>query len=318
MYAKLLATGSYLPQQIVTNYDLEKTIDTSHEWIVARTGIHKRHIAAKDETTSSMGTIAAKRALEAANISAQEIDLIIVASCTVENAFPSTAVLIQNQLGIKNIPAFDLNAACSGFNYALSVASSMIANQQVKTVLVVGTEILSKILNWQDRKTCILFGDGAGAVILQAAEQPGLISSKLYADGNYKDLLYAPLFLQDKQAVIPGYIHMQGKEVFKIAVTKLGELVDDMLSANGLQKAAIDWLIPHQANFRIIKAIAKKLNLPMKKVVVTIADHANTSAASIPLALDAAIRDGRIQRGERLLLESFGGGLTWGSSLLIY
>jgi len=318
-YAKIMGTGSYLPEKILTNADLEKMLDTTDEWIRERSGIIQRHVAADHETSSSMAEQAALKALEAAGMSAKDIDLIVVGTVTPDKVFPSTACLLQERLGVGSCIAFDVNAVCSGFIYAFSIADQFIKSGAVKTALVIGSETLTRMLDWNDRSTCVLFGDGAGAVILQASDQAGVYSTHLHADGRYKDLLHVPSFLpiQRKPGEEP-FLHMEGREVFKIAVTELGNLVDETLSKNNIPQSAIDWLIPHQANKRIIMATAKKLGLAEEKVIITVAEHANTSAASVPLALDAGIRDGRIKRGDLLLLEAFGGGLTWGSALVKY
>lgn len=319
-YARIIGTGSYLPEKILTNYDLAKLVDTSDEWIVERSGIKQRYIAADHETVSSMAEMASRQALEAAGISAQDIDLIVVATSTAENVFPSSACLLQKRLGItKECPAFDINAACAGFSYALNIADSFIRSGNGKTALIVGSEVMSRILDWQDRSTCILFGDGAGAMILQADNEPGILSTHIFADGKYHDLLCTPRpEVSARDQIIKPYLMMAGREVFKIAVAKLGELVEQTLTANNMQKSQIDWLIPHQANLRIINAIAKKLAMPIEQVVITVDKHSNTSSASIPLALDVAIRDGRIKRKQTLLLEAFGAGFAWGSALIIY
>lgn len=318
-YSKIIGTGAYVPEQVVTNAALAKTVNTSDEWIVERTGIHRRHIAAADETTSSLAFEASKRALAAAQLRAEDLDCIIVATTTPEKVLPSTSCLLQSYLNVPGIPAFDLGAACAGFIYALSVADQFIKTGQYKNILVVGAELMSSIVDWEDRGTCILFGDGAGAVVLQAAEDPGIISSHLRADGNYKTQLYVPTGLTNRAVPDePTYVRMRGQEVFKFAVKALGDIVEETLAANNLSATAIDWLVPHQANLRIIQATAKKLNLTMDKVILTIDEHANTSAASIPLALDAGIRDGRIQRGHTVLLEGIGGGFVWGAVLLTY
>jgi 3-oxoacyl-[acyl-carrier-protein] synthase-3 len=315
MYSKILGTGSYLPSKIVTNYDLEKQVDTTHAWIVERSGIHERRIAEPHETASMMGFAAAQKAIEAAQISPETIDLIIVATSTGDRIFPSTACLIQEKLGIAGCPAFDISAACAGFNYALGIADQFIRTQAARCVLIVASEVMSRIVDWQDRSTCVLFADGAGAVILGPSETPGIHSTHLHADGSYKDLLFTPngLDLHEKP-----HLKMAGREVFKIAVQQLANLLTETLASHALNQEAIDWLIPHQANIRIIKAMAKYLDLPMDRVLITLDKQGNTSAASIPLALDQGIRDGRIQRGHRLLLESFGGGLAWGSALITY
>jgi 3-oxoacyl-[acyl-carrier-protein] synthase III len=313
-YSQIAGTGSYLPERILTNSELEKMVDTSDEWIVTRTGIRQRHLIGPADSTATMALAAAKKALMAASCQPDEIELIIVATSTPDKFFPSTACLVQGRLGVDGCPAFDVVAACSGFNYALSIADQFIRNQQIKTALIIGSESMSSIINWEDRSTCILFGDGAGAVVLKAADTPGIFSSHLHAAGSYGDLLYLDTGLRGNKA----HLIMKGNEVFKIAVNKLSSILDETLQANGIETSVIDWLIPHQANLRIIQAIAKKLELPMEKVVVTVDIHGNTSAASIPLALDTAVRDGRLQRGQLVLMESFGAGLVWGSALLRY
>lgn len=316
MYAKILATGSYLPEHVLTNRDLEKMVETSDEWIVARTGIHQRHIAADGETTSDLALQAAQRAIEAAGIPANDIDLIIVATTTPDVVFPSTACLLQEKLGIgSGGPAFDVQAVCSGFIYALSIAEKFIVSGQCKCALVLGAETFSRITDWTDRSNCILWGDGAGAVILAPSNAPGILSTHLHADGAYRQLLHVPAGPSVGYAD-PTHIRMEGNAVFKVAVKTLDAIVDETLSANGLQKSDIDWLVPHQANIRIIQATAKKLGMDMARVVQTIGQHGNTSAASIPLALDTAVRDGRIRRGEKVLMEAFGAGFTWGSVLM--
>lgn len=321
IYSRIKGTGSYLPEKVLTNIELQEQIETSHEWIVERTGIHQRHIAAADETASSMGAMAAKRALEAAKLQPNDIDLIIVATSTAERIFPSTACIIQQRLGINNgCPAFDVVAACSGFNYVLSVADQFVRTGMAKNVLVIGSEIMSRILDWSDRVTCILFGDGAGALVLTASEEPGILSTHLHADGSLGKLLYTThnAAAGQMETITAPFIRMQGSEVFKNAVNQLGNIVIETIKANNLSPTDINWLIPHQANLRIISAIAKKLNMSMEQVIVTVDKHGNTSAASIPLALDSAIRSSKIKRGDTLLLESFGGGLTWGSALVVY
>ena len=320
-YARIAGTGSYLPEKILTNADLEKIVETSDEWIVSRTGIRERHIAADHETASGLAEIAARRALAAAGREPDEIDLIIVATTTPDRIFPSTACLLQERLGISGCAAFDVQAVCTGFVYALSIADKFVRTGATKRALVVGTETLSRLIDWRDRSTCVLFGDGAGAVVVEAADAPGIISSHLHADGRYKDLLTVPAGISENYERLrsgQAFVQMQGNEVFKMAVNTLGDIVDETLAANGLPQSHIDWLVPHQANVRIIAATAKKLGLPMDRVVVTVDRHGNTSAASIPLALDEAVRDGRIKRGERVLLEAFGGGFTWGALLLTY
>ena len=316
-YSKIIGTGSYLPSQTLSNADLEKMVDTTDEWIQKRVGISNRHICTADETPSVMAFEATQKALEAAGIAADDLDMIVVGTVTGDKQFPSTACLLQEKLDTKRpIPAFDIAAACSGFIYGLNIADNFIKSGQYKTILVVGVEALTRMTDWTDRSTCVLFGDGAGVAILQASEEPGIISSSLHADGHYASSLWADNHLwtgnpQDK-------IHMNGGEVFKIAVNKLGSMVDDALVGTGLTKEDINWLIPHQANYRIIQAAAKKLGLPMERVILTVADQGNTSAASVPLALDYGIRQGQIKRGEVLFLEAFGAGLSWGSSIIKY
>lgn len=315
-YAKLVGTGGYLPKRIVTNAELEKMVDTTDQWITERTGIRQRHIMADDETTSTMAEAASRQALDAAGIKGEELDLIILGTATPDRTFPSTASIIQNKLGANGCIAFDISAACSGFIYALSIADKFIRTGKVKNALVIGAESLSRIVDWTDRTTCILFSDGAGAAVLTASDEPGVMSTHLHADGAYSNLLYAPNHIGELKE--PPVIRMQGNEVFKIAVKSLGSIVDETLAHNGLEKTDIDWLIPHQANLRIIKATAKKLSLPMERVILTVQDHGNSSAASIPLALNVGVRDGRIKPGETLLLEAFGAGFTWGSALIRY
>jgi len=311
IYTRISGTGSYLPERVMTNAELETMVETTDQWIVERTGIHKRHIVAENETTCDLAEHAARSALDDVAIKPQKLDMIIVATTTPDRTFPSTACLLQQRLGMHDgQAAFDIQAVCTGFVYALGVADKFIRSGSVRRVLVVGADSLSRIIDWSDRSTCVLFGDGAGAVVLEAGDTPGILSTHLHADGQYNELLHVPL---DSQ-----YIQMQGNEVFKVAVNTLGRIVDETLEANHMQKDDIDWLVPHQANIRIIAATARKLKMPMERVVVTVGEHGNTSAASIPLALDSAIRDGRIKRGETLLLEAFGGGFTWGSALLKY
>ena len=307
MYSKIIGTGGYLPNKILTNKDLESLVDTTDEWIVERTGIKQRHISEDNETSSSMATKASLDAIKSANIKNSQIDLIIVATTTPDQIFPSTACIVQNNLNII-APAFDVQAACTGFIYALSIADNYIKTGTCKNVLVIGAEKYSNLLDWGDRSTCVLFGDGAGAVILSADSNEGIISSHIHADGQYNDLLS----VEDKN------IKMKGNEVFKVAVNTLSKLVDETLNKNNLDKSDIDWLVPHQANLRIIKAAAKKLSMSLDQVVVTVDKHANTSAASIPLALNEAVKDGRIKDDQVILLEAFGSGFTWGSVLLRY
>ena len=322
IYARIAGTGSYLPEKLLTNDDLAKQVDTSDEWIRSRTGIRERHIAAEGETTGDLGYHAAVRALEAAGVDASEIDMIVVGTTTPDLIFPSTACLIQARLGANGCAAMDVNAACSGFVYALSVADKFIRSGDVKTALVIGAETLSRIVDWTERTTCVLFGDGAGAVVLKADSETGILSTHLHADGAKKELLWNPVgvsvgFKHDEPNG-GSHIQMKGSDVFKYAVKALDGVVDETLEANGLDKKDIDWLIPHQANLRIIEATAKRLEMPMDRVIVTVDRHGNTSSGSVPLALDAAVRSGRVQRGQLLLLEAFGGGFTWGSALLRY
>ena len=318
-YAKMIATGGYLPEKSLTNVQLESMVDTSDEWIVERTGIKHRHIADDYESTASMATLAAKKALIDAHIDSNDIDLIIVATCSPDNMFPATACLVQSALRIeRNIPAFDISAACSGFIYALSVANSMIRNGEINHALVIGSEVMSRVIDWQDRKTCVLFGDGAGAVVLSASHEPGIYSTHLHAQGQYKDILYLPnnLAAAEPDSHQTPYIHMQGHDVFRFAVKSLGDVVLEALASHDIQKSDIDWLVPHQANLRIIKATAKKLHMSLEQVILTVAEHGNTSAASIPLALDTGVRDGRIKPGHLVLMEAIGGGMTWGAALV--
>lgn len=320
-YSRIIGTGGALPDRVLTNAELAKMVDTSDQWIQARTGIHRRHIAAEGELTGDLAERAARQAIDAAGLDASDIDLILLATTTPDKIFPSTACLLQARLGIHGCPAFDVQAVCTGFVYALSVADKFIRTGAARHALVVGAETLSRIIDWSDRGTCVLFGDGAGAVVLQAADEPGILSTHLHADGAYEHLLTVDGGISqgyEKLAEGSGYIRMQGNEVFRVAVTTLGHIVDETLRANGLDKGDIDWLVPHQANIRIIQATAKRLKMPMERVVVTVAEHGNTSAASVPLALDVAVRDGRIQRGDTVLLEAFGAGFTWGSVLVNY
>lgn len=317
-YARIAGTGSYLPERALSNFDLEAMVETSDQWIRERTGIIKRHIAADNETTTDLAYYAAINAIEAAELQNDDIDLIIVATTTPTRVFPSTAALLQERLDIHGCPAFDIQAVCTGFVYALSVAEKFIQTGSAKNVLVVGAETLSRIVDWTDRNTCVLFGDGAGAVVLSASESPGILSTHLHCDGSFNHLLHVPTGPGSVVSDDPAYIDMQGNDVFKVAVRTLSQIVDETLDASGLEKADIDWLIPHQANIRIIAATARKLNMSMDNVVVTVDEHGNTSAASIPLALDTAVRDGRVKRGDTLLFEAFGGGFTWGSALIKY
>lgn len=318
-YARITGTGSYLPDNIVTNADLEQTVDTTDQWIRERTGIEQRHIALDNQTTVDLAEVAARRAIEAAGIDPQDIDLIVFATSTPDKIFPSCACMLQRRLDLHGCPAFDIQAVCSGFVYALATAEKFIKSGSNKKALVVGAEIFSRIIDWSDRGTCVLFGDGAGAVILEADESTGILSTHIHADGQYEELLHVPCGVSSSKEQlkhVAPFVEMKGNEVFKVAVNTLGKIVDETLSANQMQKSDIDWLVPHQANLRIIAATAKKLDMPMDRVVVTVNKHGNTSAASIPLALDVAVRDGRIKKGEVVLLEAFGGGFTWGSALL--
>ena len=316
MYSQIAGTGGYLPAKILTNLDLEKNIDTSDEWIYTRTGIRQRHIAAVDEHTSDLALAASRKAITAAGITAQDIGLIIVATTTPDMIFPSTACILQAKLGIKNCPAFDVQAVCSGFIYGLSIADQFMRSGQSQCALVVGAEIISRIIDWNDRGTCVLFGDGAGAVVLKASGTPGILSSHLHADGSYQNILSAPGSVRGGKIEGRPLLQMEGNAVFKFAVKVLDDIVEETMAHNHMQKSDIDWLIPHQANIRIIQSTAKKLGMSMEKVVVTLDRHGNTSAASIPLALDEAVRDGRIRSGQHVLLEGVGGGFTWGAVLI--
>jgi 3-oxoacyl-[acyl-carrier-protein] synthase-3 len=322
MYSRIAGTGSYLPEKVLTNADLERLVDTSDEWIRTRTGIERRHVVVEGETTTDLAEQAARRAMVAAGVTAADIDLICVGTTTPDLVFPNVGTLLQERLGIQTgCPAFSLEAACTSFMYALGVADKFVRLGESKCALVVGAETLTRIVDWTDRGTCVLFADGAGAVILKPSDEPGIISTRLHSDGRYKDLLMYP------DGVSKGFhlvrkgaagVQMKGNEVYKVAVNTLGQLVTETLNAHSLSKQDLDWLIPHQANIRIIEAIARRLDLPMERVIVTIADQGNTSAASVPLALDTGIRDGRVKRGQLLLLEAFGGGFTWGSALIRY
>ena len=320
MYSRIVGTGKYLPERILTNADLEKMVETTDEWIRSRTGIEERHIAAEDEATSDLAYKAGLAALEDAGLAASDIDLVLVGTTTPDLIFPNVGCLVQEKLKIKACPAFSLEAACSGFVYSLVVADQFIKLGQARRALVIGAETMSRIIDWTDRETCVLFGDGAGAVILEAADSPGILYSTLGADGRYRELLYASSGVSTRHREPGGVaaLRMKGNEVFKVAVKTLENLVDDVVEKNNLEKGQIDWLIPHQANIRIIRATARRLELPMERVILTVREHGNTSAASVPMALDTAIRDGRIKRGDLLLLEAFGGGFTWGASLIRY
>jgi 3-oxoacyl-[acyl-carrier-protein] synthase-3 len=316
VHARIAGTGSYLPQRVLTNRDLEAMVETSDEWIVARTGIRERRIAADGELASDMAVHAARRAIEAARIAPADVGLVVCATTTPDMIFPSTACILQAKLGLSGGPAFDVQAVCSGFVYALATAALYLRDGQCRYALVVGTEVYSRILDWKDRATCVLFGDGAGAVILAASERPGLLASRLHADGRYTATLAVPGQVCSGGIRGTPYVTMDGGAVFKFAVKALSEVAEEVLEAAGVRLEQLDWLIPHQANVRIIEATARKLGLPMERVVVTVDRHANTSAASIPLALDEAVRDGRIRAGQRVLLEAVGGGFTWGACLL--
>ena len=316
-YTRILATGSYLPEKVLTNFDLEKIVDTSDEWIKSRTGISSRRIAGEHETAATMGSIAAHRALQMSGMATNEIDLIIVATSTPDHIFPSTACSIQNELGNKNAAAFDISVACSGFVYALSIADQYICTGKAKTALVIGSETFSRVIDWKDRSTCVLFGDGAGAVLLGVANEPGIIDTNLYSMGEYGDILVLPnagLGIDP----LPKKMTMRGREVFKLAVNHFSNLVVDTLAKSNILLDDLNWLIPHQANIRIIELLAKKLTFPIEQMVITLSEQGNTSAATIPLALDEAVRDGRIQHGQLLMLAAFGGGITWASALIKY
>lgn len=320
-YARILATGSALPERVVTNADLEKMVDTSDEWIRSRTGIRERRVAADGETTGDLAFRAAQQALQDAGVKASELDMVILGTTTPDLVFPATACLVQHRLGANGCMAFDVNAACSGFVYALGVANNFVRTGQVKRALVMGAETLTRMVDWSERESCVLFGDGAGAVVLEASNEPGIIATCLHADGGYKDLLYNPVgvsvgFKDEKNHGVR--IAMRGREVFKVAVKTLDALVDETLQAANMHAEELDWLIPHQANLRIIEATAKRLNMSMEQVIVTVDKHANTSSGSVPLALDAAVRSGRVKRGQNLLLEAFGGGFTWASAMVRY
>ncbi|WKJ89174.1 beta-ketoacyl-ACP synthase III [Methylomonas montana] len=319
-WTHVIGTGGYLPETIRTNHDISAMVDTSDSWIYERTGIKSRRIASAEETASSMAEIAARQAIEMAGIDAQDIDMIIVATGTPDLVYPSTACLLQQRLKIEHCVGFDVQAACSGSIFGLSIADQYIKTGFAKTVLVVGSEICSRIVDWTDRGTCILFGDGAGAVLLTASDQPGILATHIQSDGGYDDLLYCPnpqAAATDKPSEA-GYIKMRGNEVFKVAVNTLGRIVDETLEANGLEQSDIDWLVPHQANTRIIAATAKKLGMSMEQVILTLENQGNTSSASVLLAFNEGVRDGRIQRGQTVLMEAFGAGFTWGSALIRY
>lgn len=317
IYSRIAGTGSYLPHKVISNFDLEKMVDTTDEWIRSRTGIERRHVAADGETTVDLAEHAVRRALEAAGVAPEDVDFIAFGTTTPDLVFPNCGTILQQRLGCRGVPAFSLETACAGFMYALSIADKYVRCGEARRALVVGAETLSRITDWSDRATAVLFADGAGAVLLEPSDTPGVYSTHLHSDGHYKDMLYCG------SGVSTGFapklaISMTGSEVFKVAVTKLGQAVDETLAANGFDRTALDWLVPHQANIRIIEATARKLDLPLERVVITVQEHGNTSAASVPMALDVAVRDGRIKRGQLLLLEAFGGGFTWGSALIRY
>ena len=316
MFSKIIGVGSYLPKKVLTNKDLEKSLDTTDDWITSRTGIKERHIVGPNEHTSDLAFEAARNAINNASINADDIDLIIVATTTPDKIFPSTACNVQTKLGIKNCPAFDIQAVCSGFIYALSVADKFIKTNSAKNILVIGADSMSKITDYTDRSNAILWGDGAGAVVLSASNEQGILSTHIHADGQHEELLHVPKINVGNK--IQQTIEMKGSQVFKIAVNTLDKIVDEALIANELKKEDIDWLVPHQANIRILEATAKKLEMSMDKVIVTIDRHGNTSAASIPLALNDGIKSGKIKSGHLLLMEAFGGGFTWGSALIRY
>ncbi len=320
-YARIIGTGGYLPEQVLSNADLEQRIDTTAEWIVERTGVEERHIAAPGETTCDLAEHAARRALTAAGLEPADIDLIVLGTTTPDHVFPSVATQLQHRLGCYGVPAFDVQAVCTGFVYALDIANRFILTGASRRALVIGADTFTRIINWEDRGTCILFGDGAGAVVLEASAEPGIIDSRLGADGRYKELLWVPAGVSsgyEQTRENAAFVEMRGSEVFKVAVTTLKEIAEQILTANNMTVADVNWLIPHQANRRILSATAKRLGLPEQRMVDCVRTHGNTSAASVPLALDVAVRDGRVQRGDTVLLEGFGGGFTWGAALLRY
>lgn len=316
-FSRILGTGSALPDKVLTNADIEKFVDTTDQWIVERTGIKERRIAGDNDSTVSLGHTAAANAIEAAGIDVNDVGLIIVGTCTQDFMFPSSACVIQNRLGItNNIPAFDISVACAGFIYALSIADQYIQSGVIKNALVIGSEVLSRVVDWEDRKTCILFGDGAGAVVLGASDEPGIHKTIIHAQGSYQDILYLPnTQVQPNRKAL---VKMQGPDVFKLAVTELNNVAEEVIQSAGFTQADVDWLVPHQANLRIIQSMAKRMQLPMEQVILTLSEHGNTSSASIPLALDKAVRNGQIKRGEKLLFDAIGGGMAWGSALLTY
>jgi 3-oxoacyl-[acyl-carrier-protein] synthase-3 len=318
-YSRIIGTGRYLPERIMTNFDLEKIVDTTDEWIRARTGVERRHVVDADQTTSDMCVEAAKQAMDAAGIKPKDVDMIITGTTTPDLIFPNISTIIQNRLGIPACTAFSIEAACTGFIYALTVADKFIKTGEAKCALVMGAECITKLVDWTDRNTCVLFGDGAGAAVVAPSEEPGIISTALGADGQYRELLYYPVG-QSKNLAAAGTedvnIIMKGNEVFKVAVKTLGAIAEQALTKAGVSKEELDWLVPHQAHIRIIQAMAKRLHMPMEKVILTVQDHGNTSAASVPMALDVGIRDGRVKKGQLVLMEAFGGGFTWGSVLM--
>ncbi|MEM9385783.1 MAG: beta-ketoacyl-ACP synthase III [Pseudomonadota bacterium] len=319
IYPRIAGTGRYLPEKVITNHDLEKMVDTSDEWIRARTGIGKRHVVSEGETTCDLAEKASRQALEAAGVQPCDLDLIVVGTTTPDQVFPNVGCLLQDRLGAYGFPAFSLEAACAGFIYALGVADKFVRSGAARCALVVGAESISRIIDWTDRGTCVLFGDGAGAVVLTPSEETGVLSTHLHADGKHHELLGVPSGISkgfDNIRSGRDFVRMKGNEVFRVAVNTLGGAVMEALAANGVAKSDVDWLVPHQANIRIIQAIAKKLDMPMERVVTTVEEHGNTSTASVPMALDVAVRDGRIKRGDLMLLEAFGGGFTWGSALV--
>ena len=318
-YSKIVGTGRYLPENILTNFDLEKMVDTNDEWIRTRTGVERRHCVAPDQTTSDMCVEAAKVAIEDAGIEPSDIDMVVIGTTSPDLIFPNAATLVQHRLGIPACPCIATEEACTSFIYGLSIADKFVKVGEAKCVLVIGAECITKLVDWSDRNTCVLFGDGAGAVIIKPSDEPGIIATHLGADGQYKDLLYYPVGASKdlhKAGTDEASIMMTGNEVFKVAVKTLGNVATEVLAKAGVEQSEVDWLIPHQANIRIIQATAKRLNLPMEKVIVTVQDHGNTSAASVPMALDVGIRDGRVKKGQMVLMEAFGGGFTWGSILM--
>ena len=318
-YSKITGTGRYLPEKVLTNFDLEKMVDTTDEWIRTRTGVERRHCVAPDQTTSDMCVEAAKVAMEAAGKRPEDIDMVIIGTTSPDLIFPNAATLVQHRLGIPACPCIGMEAACTGFIYGLTTADKYIKCGEAKCILVIGAECITKLVDWKDRNTCVLFGDGAGAVIVEPSDEPGIIGTHIGADGQYKELLYYPVGASknlEKAGTDEAAIMMSGRDVFKVAVSKLGDVAAQALEAAGVDKSELDWLIPHQANIRIIQATAKRLDLPMEKVILTVQDHGNTSAASVPMALDVGVRDGRVKPGQLVLMEAFGGGFTWGSVLM--